>query len=180
MAYEDQCGSCQFFEFAGSQLKGYCEWYKTYYYPDDSCSHYRGPNYVAGCFITTVVCNILGKDDDCEVLNDLRKLRNDFMQKDKKYHPLLLEYDAIGPEIAENIEIEYQENEDKTLWQKVYYSYLEPTARLVKENKFDQAITKYVDMVNSLKDYYGIKNDINGFENYDASKGGHGKLKVNS
>lgn len=37
------CGSCEFFEWNGEKYsKGYCSWYKVYYYADDACDHWRG------------------------------------------------------------------------------------------------------------------------------------------
>ena len=89
--YEGQCGTCEhFFECRGNwdkpydtndSDKGYCDWYKTTYYPDDSCKHYfkRG-DYRSDCYITTIVCEILGYDDDCFVLNSLRNLRDNYIQ----------------------------------------------------------------------------------------------------
>lgn len=43
MAYyvKYRCGSCKYFEWDGCDYsKGYCAWYKTYYYPSDSCDHW--------------------------------------------------------------------------------------------------------------------------------------------
>ena len=93
--YKDECGSCEnFYECINGRLvgpynindtkQGYCDYpgIKTFYYPDSrACSHYslRG-SYGSSCFITTVVCNILGYDDDCFALESLRSLRDNFMQ----------------------------------------------------------------------------------------------------
>jgi len=82
--YEEQCGSCDFFKDKRGNCdkpydtryyeKGYCEWHKCFYYPDDSCNHHRERGYVPSwpCYITTVVCDILGFEDDCNVLNNQR------------------------------------------------------------------------------------------------------------
>ena len=35
------CGNCEYYDYEGKNRKGHCEWYKAYYYPDDSCSHFK-------------------------------------------------------------------------------------------------------------------------------------------
>lgn len=181
MEYYNQCGNCIEYKFAGSNKKGFCEWYRCYYYPDDSCNHQKNRKEdQTGCFITTIICDILGYDDNCDVLNNLRNFRNNIMQKDITYRPLLLEYDIIGPKIANNIKIEYETNKDKSLWQKIYDIYLVPTSNLIKEAHNNKAVCKYREMVNILKEYYSLKlemEDIRKINNYDMSTGGHGKVK---
>ena len=112
MAYEGHCGSCGNFEGKDGKpynkqnpnyIKGFCNWYRAFYYPDDKCeSHYRprGGNPGGGCYITTMICDVLGKEDTCEALEVLRSFRNDVLQKDEKYAPILYEYDVVGPKIA--------------------------------------------------------------------------------
>lgn len=60
-----------------------------------------------GCYITTVMCDILGYSDHCFVLNEMRNLRNNVMKKDEKYFDILSECDIIGPVIAKYIREEY-------------------------------------------------------------------------
>ena len=38
------CGNCMYYEYEGKDRKGHCDWYKSYYYPEDSCSHFREGN----------------------------------------------------------------------------------------------------------------------------------------
>ena len=126
MAYEGKCGSCANFEEAkGNQLydtgnscyvKGFCTWYRSYYYPDDSCvSHYKSRPSSSNCYITTLVCNRLGKEDNCEELETLRKFRNDVLQEDEKYASILFEYDTVGPQIAKELC-----TEDQTIINKIF------------------------------------------------------------
>ena len=42
-------------------------------------------------------------NDDNYYLNSLREFRNNYMQQNKKYLPLLAEYDIIGPIISNRI-----------------------------------------------------------------------------
>jgi len=36
------CSTCEYFEWDGDENhKGYCAWYKVYYYADDQCDHWK-------------------------------------------------------------------------------------------------------------------------------------------
>ena len=111
MSYEGKCGKCVNYSFTGNNSKGYCSWYKTYYYPDDSCTHQKNryePQ--QGCYLTTIICNKLGYSDDCFVLNTLRSFRDNVMQKNIEYKDMLMEYDTLGPVIAQNIANDKENN----------------------------------------------------------------------
>ena len=71
LEYQYQCGGCVYYDFQGDYKKGYCSWYRSYYYPGDNCSHQKPVNATSGCYITTIVCDVLGLDDDCSLLISL-------------------------------------------------------------------------------------------------------------
>lgn len=195
MAYENQCGTCLEFKDCRDyktlfdekaswayREKGYCEVYKCCYYPDDSCSTYyrnKKGSSSSGCFITTIVCDILGMEDNCGILNVLRSFRDNVMQKDEKYKTVLYEYDSVGPIISKNLEEDFVDKEDKELPNAMLDYFILPTVDLVNNKKYDEAVIKYSKMVKSLKDYYCI-NNIEKVEGYDYKKGGHGKVLVKS
>ena len=58
----------------------------------------RSPYYIA-----TVICEILCKDKNCHEFQNIKKLRNDVMEKDKKYASLLMAYDIYWPIISETL-----------------------------------------------------------------------------
>lgn len=178
MAYENQCGGCTYYDFQGDNYKGYCSWYKSYYYPGDSCTHQNSRETNSGCYITTIICDVLGYADDCMVLDKLRFFRNNVMQKDSKYASILLEYDTIGPDIAYFIRKEYEESSDREIWIQFYNFYLQPTANYIADGQFDNAVNRYKEMVTSLKDYFGLKDYNPIISNYDYTHGGHGKIKL--
>ena len=125
-----------------------------------------------GCYITTIVTKLLGLGDDNELLNTLRVLRKDILQTNPKYKNILMEYDVIGPKIAEYIET------DKELYDiNVLEKYIKYCASLVKQNKFDEAVAIYTNMVNMLKEIFNIENEIVNVEGYDYTVGGHGYVK---
>ena len=77
------------------------------------------------------------------------------------------------------IKKDYEESKDDTLWKKYYDTYLVSTEQLVKENNYDGAINKYVEMVQVLKSYFGLdKVTSRNIAQYDFSNGGHGKIMI--
>lgn len=184
MAYDYQCGNCQYYDSGGytpdkypSYYKGYCSWYKTYYYPGNSCNHQRTrDNNNSNCYITTIVCDVLGKNNNDEVLTTLRYFRDEIMQKDEKYYDTLREYDVVGPIIAKNIAKDFNEDKDTSIWEIIFNNYILPVANYIKNNTYDLAVSKYKEMVTNLKEYYSITNEDTLIDNYDMSRGGHGKV----
>ena len=52
------------------------------------------------CYLTTMLCNILNLPDNNIYLETIRIFRANVLQKDEKYKKLIVEYDVIGPVIA--------------------------------------------------------------------------------
>lgn len=176
VAYENQCGNCKYYDYQGDNTKGYCSYYREYYYPGEECSHQdpRQKSYSSGpCYITTIVCTLLGQKDDCEILRTLRKLREQ-MQQNPECRNLLYEYDTVGPQIAKCLE----EDKDYELANGMLDCYMIPTVYLTREGKYEEAIKKYATMTRALENYYGIKFDEKVPENYDQKNGGHGYVKT--
>jgi len=83
MAFEGHCGNCEDFKDKDNDNKpfdtkwakyerGHCVRYGCYYWADDTCSKQRDIGYTSNCYITTVVCDILGYSDNCGILESLR------------------------------------------------------------------------------------------------------------
>lgn len=183
MAYEGHCGNCKDFKDKdndskyfdvrwANSVKGHCVRYGSYYWADDTCSKQvdRKSSGSSSCYITTVVCDILGYSDDCGVLQSLRKLRNDVMQNDEKYRKTLYDYDTVGPKIASKL----QEDKEEELAIALFNFYLVPASILANDGKYDEAIAKYYEMTNGLVDAFGIEKEEGIAEDYDMKKGGHG------
>lgn len=192
--YEGKCGSCKnfyecdrWFNIIGpynidNTDQGYCDYptIKAFFYPDSpACSHYElRDSYSSSCFITTVVCHILGYDDDCFALESLRSLRDDFMQPNEECKKDLFEYDTVGPQIAKILTDDFINTEDKTVAQALYLNYILPASIEASQDKPNNAITIYKKMTNMLKETYNIKTKEELLQEYDQSKGGHGDFKV--
>lgn len=86
----------------------YCSRWGKYYDPDSSGCSYNdcesdGQEHGGGCYLTTAMCNVLGKEDDCYELNTLRVFREKYMRNDEEGKKLLKEYDRISPPIASRL-----------------------------------------------------------------------------
>lgn len=148
-----------------------------------NCPYYKkyGPS-SGGCFITTITCEILNKQDDNSVMNNLRKFRDEVLQKDDKYYDILKEYDKVGPIIASKIIDD--ENKEK-IASVIYEDGLVTISDLVDNEKYDLAVEKYYLMTLMLINYYRLKDYYNSlkdrnldYDDFVPEKAGHGKILV--
>lgn len=126
---------------------------------DSTCSSFKeikkdtGSYTPSGCYITTIVCDILGYEDNCELLTVLRNFRDTTLKSNPIYFPLLIEYDIIGPIISRYISKE-KNNYNFALGLMNYF--LLPCANLIKNGDINGAIEAYTNMVNQLRDEFEI------------------------
>lgn len=155
MSYDGKCGSCNNFYDDHDNLfdprytypaKGYCREFKTYYVPENSCGRYEPRSYV-----TTMVCKKLGFNKENEVYKTIVGFQKNVMEKDDSYSKLLEEYDIVGPMIAKELA-----SEDESVVGKIYNIFLVPVAKSINNNKADQAVFKYKNMLEILKAHYKI------------------------
>lgn len=156
------------------QYNRYC---RNYDYADCPIYRYRESS---GCFITTVVCELLGFSDDYFVLNILRDFRNNVLQKDKKYKEVLMEYDVIGPMIADYLR---KDSKKQELAQYLYKLCLIPVCNNVLNKRYDDAVLCYQHMTTELICHYGLYDIYNELRNnhyrvadYNQKLGGHGRV----
>ena len=194
MALEQYCAACTYMKDKCNLGKYYCEKKGEYRYASDAkcynfCEAYSRSNYSrqnmyensrnsqsTGCYLTTAMCNVLGFSDNNHYLNTLRKFRNNVMQPNPNYIPLLLTYDIIGPEIAKNL----NNDPDKELISKVlFHGYIEKAVTAIEESKNQEAINIYTAMTTVLGARYHINTDISmiDIKELDISNLGHGYTK---
>lgn len=158
----------------------YC---RDYNYGD--CPIYKQSN-SSGCFITTVVCDVLGYEDNNEILNNLRCFRDDVLQKDKKYYDVLNDYDSIGPYIADYIANDKNGVEVASI---VYNNMVLPVNELIKKKEYDRAVSRYELIVMNLISFYRLnelydilkeekKKATDEMCEYEAFMAGHGKRRI--
>jgi len=102
-----------------------------------------------GCFLTTAVCNIKGKPDDCYELEILRNFRDEYLLSTKEGKKLVKDYYSFAPELALKLEKHF---DSSMIAEKLYFSYIIPIINDIQKNKKNKAINKYKNMINTLED----------------------------
>ncbi len=128
----------------------------------------------SSCYITTIVCNILGYCDNCELLTSLRNFRENFLRINPKYHDLLIEYDLIGPQISEEL-LNLKNNKQYCLGLVKYF--LIPCTEAIKSGRFDDAIAIYINMVNSLTEEFSVY-FLPTYDVCDETQIGKGRIRI--
>lgn len=129
------------------------------------------------CYLTTMLCSILNLKDDNIYLKTIRNFRKNILEKDEKYKSLLVEYDIIGPKIAESLK---NDPLRKTIADRFFNKYIVDIFYYIINNEIDKTVTLYTEMTNSLKFFYNLNNysvTIDEINNADILKSGHGIYK---
>lgn len=142
--------------------KRYCSERHEYYNPNEqACSRMKydesKKNGTSPCYLTTIIHNILGMPDNGFALQTLRNFRNNYMLNHPETYPMLIEYDIIGPQIAEALR---NDPLNMSIAQTLYQTHIMPIAFLVSRKLNEMAIEKYQEMTNKLKNYYEIDDTI--------------------
>lgn len=195
--YENHCVSCDEFRLSDKREgKFYCHWKNEYHYAfDERCGRYfkmnrtdsileNAYNYsveyssnTSGCYLTTMICNILGYDDSCYYLNTLRKFR-EINKYNINYQQLFLIYDIYGPLIARNLQ---NDSNNKKVAFNMICTYINEACLKVINNEDEEAKKIYIEMTNYLANLYGISISYNELPNeFNIDDLGHGRyLKLN-
>ena len=117
------------------------------------CPIYKKNSSSQTCYLTTAMCNTLGFEDDCLILNTLRKFRDNHMKTNPEYSPLLEDYNIIGPEICNKINND--ENKIRTA-HIMLIEFITPAINFINNKKYDEAIEIYKNMTLNLMEYYNV------------------------
>ena len=103
------------------------------------------------CYITTAVCDSLGRPDDCYELNLLRNYRDTYLSAKEEGKVIVEEYYDIAPTIVNRIR--RQENADE-LFQGIWDDYLQPCVKMIEEEQMEECQECYTNMVRDLQKKY--------------------------
>lgn len=96
------------------------------------------------CFITTAVCEYMGKSDDCIELQTLRKFRDEWLAFQSGGQELIERYYVIAPGIVEKIKASpFYEYYCESLWKE----YLSPCLEMISLGDYEACKNHYIDMV---------------------------------
>lgn len=103
------------------------------------------------CYITTAVCQNMGKPDDCYELNAFRSFRDEYLMRSEKGQKLIEEYYDIAPGIVMAINME---SHPERTYRNIYDRYLLPCLRFIENGKRDECQNQYMSMVQELENKY--------------------------
>lgn len=124
-------------------LKLYC---KEYNYT--GCPFYSCKKQQEGCFLTTAMCSILGKKDNCYELETLRKFRDEVLKKTDSGRKIINDYYSIAPEISLKL---MNHKDKKCIAVFMNNHYIKPILSLIKHKDYNHAINMYIEMVRYIK-----------------------------
>lgn len=103
------------------------------------------------CYITTAVCESLGKADDCYELNLLREYRDEYLAAREDGADVIHEYYNVAPTIVKRIS--RMEDADE-IYQGIWDEYLKRCVELIEEDRREECRGVYTEMVHELEDRY--------------------------
>ncbi len=110
------------------------------------------------CYITTAVCEVLGRPDDCYELNLLRNYRDTYLTSLPDGETLIRRYYDVAPSIVKHIN---QSECPEKVYQGIWENYLNPCIRLIENGESESCRRLYEDMVFELeKRYFTRKAEI--------------------
>ena len=106
------------------------------------------PKPTGGCYLTTACCQVMGLEDNCRILQNLRKLRDEYIVKQPKGWQLIDLYYQTAPQILSQI----SRKELKRLFLKA----IKPASVMVECRKYQEAYELYQQTVKSLITKYSL------------------------
>ncbi len=103
------------------------------------------------CYVTTAVCEGLGKGPDCPELQILKDYRDNYLEATPEGHALVEEYYDIAPTIVKRIQ---KSPDSAALYRALYQDYLTPCLEDISAGRYEECSAHYQDMVLSLKSRY--------------------------
>lgn len=158
----------------------YCSIYHKYINKNDhACSstnfRYNENLKKSDCYLTTVMCEILNNNDNNYILNTLRMFRDNYLQVNHEFYPILFEYDQIGPIIKRHLLNDSFKHIKSFMMMEIY---LKPIVQYIDDGEYEKAINKYKYMVNELKNFYHIEDCcLTNYQINNPKEMGHGYQK---
>ena len=103
------------------------------------------------CYITTAVCESLGKSDDCYELKLLRNYRDTYLLNSDEGYEIVEQYYNVAPTIVNRIN---KNSDSSSIYAGIFEEYINPCIRFIEDDKKEECKELYSDMVNSLKCKY--------------------------
>lgn len=108
------------------------------------------------CYITTAVCESLGKTDDCYELTLLRNYRDHFLMSQTDGADLIHRYYDVAPTIVRRMA---RDQDCLVIYRKIWNEYLYPCIQMIENNKPDVCLVLYTRMMRELERTYFKQED---------------------
>lgn len=103
------------------------------------------------CYITTAVCESLGKGNDCPELRILKDYRDRYLETTEEGHALVEEYYNIAPTLVKRMD---RLPDREQVYQNIYNNYLAPCIRKIQNQDYESCRELYQEMVQGLEEKY--------------------------
>ena len=162
--YSDCCGSCEYLDINDYvYTKDHCKCTKRGFYrdlSDEKCYAHkpaRKRDYrelARRWYIVTAIFDELDLTDKYECITKLLDFRIKFVEKDPRYSNVLKDYDIVGPKLANLIS---SDEDSSLLCRRLCQTFLTRVFGFIDDNKNEEALDLYIEMVNYLKIMYETK-----------------------
>lgn len=103
-----------------------------------------------GCYLTTACVQHMQLADDCEELQQLRFLRDNYMSRTKAGRELVKKYYSNGPAVVKAINAC---SNSASIYEYMYHHMILPSVQLVKQGCCREAVAHYKTFVQALQQY---------------------------
>lgn len=103
------------------------------------------------CYITTAVCEALGRGDDCYELELMRDYRDGYLSLMPDGPEQIRHYYDIAPTIVKHIQAE---PDSGRIYRSIWDEYLSPCVRMIEAGEKEACRETYIRMVGDLKERY--------------------------
>lgn len=139
-----------------SGLRCYCKEYRRYEDPDSrACSSRfipRDPR--KKYYVSSRIMDILGISENDYIYEVIEDMKDNTLENNDQYIGLLSLYDIVGPMIAN--ELENDQEYGLMNCEIAFENFIMPTCELYEDGLLDEAVSKYVEMVEELMTNYGL------------------------
>lgn len=103
------------------------------------------------CYVTTAVCQSLGKNENCDEIKLLKNYRDTFLISEPDGKELIDTYYDIAPTIVNRIN---KCSDSEKIYEQIYKNYISPCIGYIEADRLSDCKELYVNMMHNLKTKY--------------------------
>lgn len=106
------------------------------------------------CYITTAICELEGKADDCYELTQFRHFRDNYLLKQPNGEQLIKTYYETAPQIIKAIDKIANHEQRKAIYMDIKQRYLSKCLTYIEQEEYEACKQLYIQMVHELQKKY--------------------------